>query len=224
MRIRTDPISLMLWLLLAGDLFFIGLHLLHHIAPVRGLIPILWDNQFKISQDRGLGEAYQYAKTLWALLLILGCYNHRRETAALIWGLILGMILLDDIFQIHEVGGIYLAQTFHLAAKYGLQARDWGEIVWAFGWGLMVLLGILKTHLALSQNRRRYYVCLFKILILYGFCSVVMDMVHVLVASSRWLEQFSILLEDGGEMLAMSLMTGAVWRQFWADGHHVHPA
>ena len=96
----------LLIVLLAADLAFIVLHVLHVYT---GLLP---SSLYSLSRDRGFAEFFQYTKEFWlALLLLLLAIKQRRGLYG-VFSLIFVYFLVDDYGEIHERLGELLSETF----------------------------------------------------------------------------------------------------------------
>lgn len=194
------PLLLLLLLLFGADALFI---LLDILAQLRG-----WpDPRWSIESEGGFGERWQYLKegSAGGLLLHLamrGVVIHRR--ACLAWALLFIWILLDDALAVHESFGRRLMP----------QAPAIGEFLFLFTFGMLVLYGILRTSRRAEASWRYWSRRLEAGLLAFAFFAVGVDLLHALVRSPLW-HPILGLVEDGGEMLCMSLMFWVVlclWR------------
>jgi hypothetical protein len=203
----TTAAFMLLMLLLCADLAFIVLHVVYvETGWLRG-------SDFSLEADRGLPEAFQYVKQFWIVVaLALTCWRTRISVYGC-WAVVFAFLLVDDAAQIHVRVGAWLGQEYSLPAVLGLRSDDLGELLFAAAVGLsmIVLVGIavLRTD---AQQRR---ICRDTLLLVgaLAFLGVLVDTVHVIAyfKGSLW-AQILLLVEDGGEMLVMSLLTAYMFQ------------
>ncbi len=194
-----DKSNKLLLLLLSIDTIFIILHIIHTYTDYLG------NPNFSIQKDRGYAEIFQYMKEFCIALLLLYSAIKRRNLLYLGWSALFGYVLLDDSLTIHEKIGVRISVYF--SPMLGLRPRDFGELaVFAFFF-LFSFLAIGVTYsLSDSDDKRtcRHLFLLFLTLVFFGGA---VDMIQQMVRPSVWYPIFGIL-EDGGEMLVMSVI---VW-------------
>ncbi|MBK5940722.1 hypothetical protein [Halochromatium roseum] len=191
-----------LLLFLLADLVFI----LVHIGFKLGLVT---SPLFSIEEDLGYAEVYQYIKEYWIVLLLLTLAIGHGRFIYFAWSLLFAYLLFDDSLQIHERLGGYLANALQLLPILELRAQDLGELVVTllFGTLLFAIIGIAylyADHIARQASRHLFALVLF--LALFG---VFVDMLH---SAIHWGEPFWLLIEDGGEMLIMSVIAWYVFQ------------
>lgn len=197
--------------LLALDLGFI---LLHIAARITNIVPN--EPQFLITQDGGYAEQFQYAKLL---LIVLGlgllAIRHRSQIF-LAWTGIFLYILLDDALELHERWGAVLDRGGHLPMIGSLRGQDLGEILIFASIGIIFLLSLVWSYRTeRHQANRRTSIHLFVLLLLLAVFGAVVDMAHMAVsaiASPLWLQRIFTILEDGGEMVVVSLIAAFLYR------------
>jgi hypothetical protein len=195
---ETGPLSFLL-LLVVADFVFIFLHFMLRMTPV------LDNGLFSLARDGGYPELYQYIKELWIVVLLLSIYLRTRVGGYLAWSLLFGYLLFDDALQIHERLGGYLAAELQFSPFLILRAEDIGELaVSALAGGVLLTLiawfyGRGPTPLKRST---RHLLLLVLILVFFG---VVVDMMPSAFTAMRG------VVEDGGEMIAMSCIAWYVF-------------
>lgn len=197
-----------LYLLLCGDLLYIILHLLHYttdMAPSRF---------FALQLDQGYAEYYQYIKELWLALLCFLLLHRRRQLVYAVAGLLGLYLLLDDALQLHEQLGMKVVFHLQLQPFLMLRGQDWGELAVMTVFVGLFLLALFYARSIGDAPSRRFLRSLAPWLALLLFFGIIMDMVDVLVPG-----YLSYLLEDGGEMAAMSLLLWQVVKEI-----HIEPA
>jgi hypothetical protein len=127
-------------------------------------------------------------------------------------------VLADDFFGIHERLGEGLAGHLGVLPMFGLRAVDFGELgVTAFA--VVSLLGLIGVaHYRGDRDARSFSRSLLALLLALGFFGVLGDMVHAMVMKHPAWDFVLETIEDGGEMVAMSLIVWVVfhrWRSRW---------
>ncbi|WP_165244088.1 hypothetical protein [Paludisphaera soli] len=191
--------------LILADLVVIAMHIVQwatHFAP-RG---------FSLGDDRGFGERFQYAKLL-ALVALLALLHRRQQWpihAALV--LVFGYLLVDDALMIHERLGEHLAERYALSPAFGLRAVDFGELIVSAVAGSVLLAQLGLAYWFGGSEERVVGRNFIGLLLLLAFCGVGFDMLHIML---RAFDSTMEILEDGGEMIAVSLMVA-----YAASLHH----
>lgn len=199
----------LLLLFVSADFIFIILH----ISSKAGFL----SEQFDITQDRGYAELFQYAKEFWCVVLFVLIARQTRTTSYLVWASFFSYVLLDDMLLIHERGGKIIATYGHFVPFAGLKAKDFRELVMMMIASTLFLAIGLAYRYSTSTFRK---VSLDTLLLIAGlaFFGVAMDMLHSMIYGiigtglvGKILGGTVGLIEDGGEMLVMSLI---VWYIF----------
>jgi hypothetical protein len=123
MPARDAKLLLILWI--AVDVVLIALHIAHAFHPI---FSGLNHPFFNIQEDRGDGEAIQYAKALWIALGFLWIALLRRSAGYIPWALLFTYVVLDDAFQLHELLGRDIAIALDYPELLGLRPDDLGEL------------------------------------------------------------------------------------------------
>ncbi len=190
-----------LFLLLIADLSFMLIHVIYKMD-------LISNSLFSIEKDRGYAEIYQYIKEFWIVVLLFITAIKRTHIIYFAWSLLFMYLLLDDSLQIHEKFGRYLVNYFNFQPMFSLRAQDFGElsISMFFGFLLFTFIGIsylLSDHIAKKISKH-----LFLLVMSVAFFGVLVDMLHIAIPYGK--SMFG-LIEDGGEMLIMSII---VWYTF----------
>lgn len=198
----------LLALLLTADLILIGCHIVAGMLLPR--IPP-WLN---IAHDHSLPEFLCYAEMIAASAIMVRAYRHNGTALCLGFAGVLLVMMLDDSLQLHEIIGARVAEFLHIEAFGGVAAKDSGEIIaWAILGGILVLIGTAGLARTPIASWPRFYM-LTGLVGLLGFFAVGIDFLHdpVCAAASglRYCSQIFDLVEDGGEMIAVSLILAHV--------------
>lgn len=186
-------------LLVGVDVAFILVDL---VFNVMGLNPL---TSMQVHRDHSVPEFYQYIKLAWCVALTLLIGWAARSWHPVFWAPLFTMLLLTDAATMHEQLGGVIADAWHLPAVAGLRPRDLGELVVAAAFVLPSLLLVGLTWRRAGQAARRFHVTVVALLGLLAVFGLVFDLLHQATTNVR-LEQVFTLLEDGGEMVAVSAL------------------
>jgi len=194
-------------LLLLTDAAFILLHLIHTFFP-----ELLASSSFWLETDRGYAEVFQYVKEFWIVMLLGFLAIKRSRLLYVAWSILFFYFLLDDSLEIHERLGSIFVENFGFRRRYGLRAQDFGELSVSILFGMIFFTFILVTHYLSDMQTRKISRYLFVMIVLLAFFGVFIDMLHIIVLKySRILDIMAGTIEDGGEMLIMSIITWFVF-------------
>lgn len=194
------------------DALFIGVHVtLWSMVKLDAVAENSIIRQFYIITDGGIPEIFTYLKIVLIVALLVRLHGLSRDPVYLSWAAVFALILADDAAQIHERAGDFAAGAIGIGQSAGLRAGQVGELL-AFA----ALGGIALCILFLGFRRSRLPhhsigVLMFLPLLLLVFFGVFVDALHSLVEGA--IPYTSLLLgtiEDGGEMLAISLACAVV--------------
>lgn len=193
--------TIFLILLLLADCAFVLLHGAYKLHLVS-------DPLFSVEKDFGYAEIYQYVKEYWIVILLFLTAIQRNHIIYFAWSLLFMYLLLDDSLQIHENFGDYLAEYFNFQPMFYLEGEDFGELGVSMISGLLLFTFIGISYLSSDQMAKQVSKYLFILVMSVAFFGVVVDMLHVAIP---WGKAIFGLIEDGGEMLIMSII---VWYVF----------
>ena len=201
--------------LLLGDLIFFVLHWLHFALPA------LQRKLFSVASDASLPEIYQGFKQLGIVGLLIVMGWHSRELRYGSWVLLFVYLFCDDLFRIHESQGDGIADWMDsrgIVPWLGLRSQDYGELIF-LAIVFTILLGLIAACYWLGKplrqqiQRRRKQAFrqstgdLMRFLLLLSLFGVGIDFLHSLLAFNQITDRLLSFIEDGGEMLVVSLMT-----------------
>jgi hypothetical protein len=196
---HLNQVGIFLLLLISADTVFVIVHLVHKLSPFLG------SSLYSLEADRGYSEIFQYVKTYWIVIMLAALWWRTREYVYVAWMLFYAYLLCDDAFQIHERGGGAIARHWGYEGALGLRAQDFGELTVAGVFGLSFLVLILMMYLRSTRDARnasKDLTLLFGVIVFFG---VIIDMLHT-VAGGGYVEAVFGVVEDGGEMFAMSVV------------------
>ena len=210
---KESSASSFLVLLVSADLVFIALHFLW------GFTPLLSDDLYSITRDRGYPEIYQYVKEFWIIILILSVYVKTEEIGYISWAMLFTYLLCDDAISIHEQVGSIVANNLDFTPFFGLRLQDFGELAITAISMVLLLALICFFYLRGSSMFKNITRDLLVFLLVIAFFGVFVDMVHSAVKLG-WKVSFILgIVEDGGEMIAISMVAWYVFLLNIRKGH-----
>lgn len=201
--------------LLSVDAILILLHMMLGALSMAGIIAGVPDS-LRIDRDWSLGETLNYGKWIALAVLALLMFWRQGHVIFLAIAILVAVALLDDSLQLHERLGPRLAR----AIAPGLElSQSVAEMIFMAVEGAIaggpLILGWLKA----SPAVRRQVVPLLFLGAGAAFCASIVDFLHAQVASHVFVESVFGVIEDGGEMIFLSLMVSyaaALCRSLWA--------
>jgi hypothetical protein len=208
------PGRALLRILLLADALFIAGHIAVTLAmqddPGR-LVQIMY-GRFNISEEHGLPEAFNYGKWVIAWVFALVALSRPGLPGVVVAS---AALFIDDAAQVHEkMGGIFA--DLGLPERFGIDANAQGELVGFALLGAVVGLGLLFAFLRGDAGLRRVLLGLGGAIAGMFLCGMVADLLHGL--SHGWgsvlLSEFLGIVEDGGEMVFISVYAALVFGMF----------
>jgi hypothetical protein len=216
---RATLVALFVLALLAADALFIVLNVVAiDDEGQRRLWRLLW-----VGREWSLPEIMQYAKwALMAVALTLAC-RWSREPVYGAWGVAFAAMAVDDAFSLHEGIG----RSLSALSPGALGGRSgYFELV-PMAVGAFALLSALSWahRRGPTATVRRYSLVTLTLLGIYCVFAVGVDALHSLVGQLPPGDRISnvrlLLLEDGGELLALTILVGHTLRHL-AQGSGSH--
>lgn len=201
-----DRIALLLALLISGDVIFILLYVLNRIYRFADM------PMFRLDIEGSHPEFYQYMKFAWIVILLIYVAITTRHKGYLSWILVFLYFLADDALQFHERSGRFMDQRLTFEAPFALRIQDVGELVAYAVVGIPLLLLLVWTYYRGAHTFKRVSRDLLMLVIVFAFFVVVVDTVHAALDLSSSANRVWALIEDGGEMFTVSIMTWYVFR------------
>ena len=197
-KIESTKLLLLLFL---TDFTFILLHCFH-------LKHFLSNILFSIEKDFGYAEIYQYIKEYWIIVLLFMLAIKRDYIIYFAWTLLFIYLLCDDSLRIHEKFGHYLADYFEFKPMFQLRAQDFGELAVSIFFGFLLFTFIGISYLFSDNIAKQISKHLFILIMFLAFFGIVIDMLQIAIS---WGTAIWGLIEEGGEMLTMSVITWYVF-------------
>ena len=201
-----DTARRLLLLLIAADLAFIFLHVIYvETSLLRG-------RPFSLEADNGLPEAYQYVKQFWLALSMAALFRRTRAIVYIGWMIVFAFLLLDDAFQFHEHFGQWLGARYSVPVAFGLRPDDIGELLFAGAIGGVTLLLIGFGYWRGDPQARIVSRDMAILVVLLAGLGVGVDVLHVITYfKAPLLGHLLLIVEDGGEMLVVSIMAAYIF-------------
>lgn len=192
-----------LLVLFSIDLFFIVANYSYYHSG------IITNEAFTLGKDFGYAEIVQYCKELAVAVLLFKVFQKTRDYIFVVWSAFFSYLLFDDSIQIHEkIGNMISHHLVSTGALMGdLRMQDFGEMIVSAVVGVMFLLFFIKYFYKSSQATRTISYNIIAFVTLLLFFGVFIDIAHMAIPGIKGMGS----LEDGGEMIAMSLL---VWYAF----------
>jgi hypothetical protein len=201
--------------LLAVDAALVLLHVLHELQDMGVIDGGAWlhSRSLLLSEERGYGEIWGYAKALAATAGLLAlCWRSRAPVFGAL-AFTFALIVLDDSLMIHEVFGHRLATGLALDPSFGLRAQDLGELsVWAM-LGVAVVAALAVGFRCSNRRARATAAIFFGLLAALVFVAVGIDMLNIALHDAfPGAHRLWPLAEEGGELVVLSLTCAAAVR------------
>ena len=188
-------------------IFVLGHALVIYLIFIRVEFDWSISNMFMVNYDGGFPEIFQYIKYISIITAIIYILYQKKEYNYLSWLLLFTLLFFDDALSFHEQFGGFAAERFNYKPMFGLRAQDLGELTYVALFGPLVLLALVLGYRNGNGKYKKTNLDLVLLFSLFLFFGIVIDMLHVLFEDNRYTKLLMVLLEDGGEMLALSLLS-----------------
>lgn len=209
--IRQDRASFATGALLVNSV--LGLLLFHTILAGLREPGESWDTfvsrlygTFHIGTEGSVSETFNHGMEFAGALLFFAAGKAVKSRTLLVLAAFMALAWFDDAAQYHERMGVLFDEAFGDRDLVVMRAVDLGGFV---AWGS---IGAILFGLAFWASRRvqagdRVVIRLVRVpVVLLVLCVSVVDLVHARFSGTVWDETF-LLVEDGGEMIAIALLT-----------------
>ncbi len=199
-----------LLIFLSGDLFYFFLYVAHKAARLFDVGIAIRNPAFELTRDLGVPESYQYVKEFWIVILFAWFIYKSKNYSFSSWMFLYLYLLFDDMLRIHEELSTFIFARLGINSEdipfNGFRYQDIGELGISLTFGIFFLLLISFAYKRESVDNRTIYKTLTTLLFALLFFGIGIDMADQLISNtgSKLLIIFVDILEDGGEMLAMS--------------------
>lgn len=193
-----SKIGLLLLGMLAVDLLFMATTLMHDWHWIE-------DIRWSAEHDRGFGELFMYAQELALIVLCVLLWKRTRQMFALVWASIFMFLFADDAFQMHENLGWMFAQWSQIETQGTMRGQDYGEMVAWAPFLVVFSVMVLSSHWYSDRRHRLFLWGLYVLaagLVGFGVGLDILSRVYNFWGHTNIVS----MLEDGGEMVVVSLM------------------
>ncbi len=203
----------LLLILLFVDLIFVVVHIVTCFLYFIGKIENFGDYNFLVlTQDESFAEIFQYLKYLSVIIMIGYLMYVEKAYAYISWVLLFIFFLLDDSLSLHESMGEVLVKEFNFKPMFGLRAVDFGELTFVAIVGMAILLSFVLAYFKGNLIFKKRTIDLFILLAFMIFFGVGFDMLHEILGENLKVGFVIGLIEDGGEMVVMTLIVWYVYQ------------
>ena len=199
-------------LFLSADLFFVLLHFVHKAARLFNMFTTIRNDVFNIYYDLTLAESFQYIKEYWIIVLFAWLIFKKKNTFYTGWALLFIYLLFDDMLGFHGSLATFFLEKFGISSAHVLfgemRYQDFGELGVSVFFGVIFLSLIAVSYFRGGKEVRTTFHYLIGGLLLIVFFGVVNDFANRIFDedTNQIMFEISRLIEDGGEMLGMSVM------------------
>lgn len=194
-------------LLIIDFLFLRGLV----FAGVLDAVPLV----LRLEYVFGLPSFFGYAKLMASIVFLMVAWRYCGQQGYLLLAALLTLVLVDDVFEIHEYIGVLFASDTPpdaLSGQFGLRQRDFGELI-AFAVMGCIGIAIMVWVVIKADTTARGEALGFTVLIcVLGTFAVGVDMIQIGVKAGlegsvkNVVHLISQVFEEGGEMISLSLI------------------
>ena len=202
-------VRLAVWLV-ALDVTLVLIYLVRGYMVVIGRLGEI-PHLLNVGRDWSLGEMIGYAK--WIFLIAAMIVSYRREPNFIFLALALLFIvtLADDTLQLHETHNRWTTRS-GLIERSDLALREVGYFATV---GLAVAVPLLIGWFRADPPLRRKVAPLLLLFGAIAFCGIGVDFIHASLPDRSVGSGLAGAVEDGGEMIFLSLMFSYAIATFW---------
>lgn len=222
--IPSSPLALrMLIGLLVIDLLFIGIFVFYGLQQVISDNPAKFPQMWSLAADYSIPEFFGYAKLALVAAFLFVTFKRTGQLIWWSWAAVFALLWADDMLQLHEYGGEWVATFLPFHSIGGIEAHHIGELsIYALlgtaGFALLII-GVQRTAANIVAGSGFFLVVILGLVV----CGVGIDLVSSAsyfqdtdagTAVSKALYGVLIIAEDGGESIFMTLGCAgayAVW-------------
>ncbi len=192
-------VRLVTWIVLSVDITLMLIHI---------VVMIGWDapDILRIDMDGSYGEAYQYAKYLWLLILLATYARQSRSWPMLAWVLLVFYFLVDDALVIHERVGLWYSSSSWAFGVGPLSAQTFGELTMSALVGVIILVPLVVGYLRADARTKWIFRVMVALVVVLLVFALVVDAVHALFIDMKAIDRGLGFIEDAGEMLTLSAL------------------
>jgi len=206
--------------LLSIDILFIFLHALF-VFLVFKRIDLSWSIvPFTLNNDDGYPEMFQYLQFIIGIIILIKLLLKTKTMGYMSWLILFVLMLLDDSLKFHERFGTWATEKFNYTPMFGLRAQDLGELTYVAVFGSILLFFLVGGYYYGDKKYRKTAIDFGIIFAVFLFFGIGVDMVHEFIDHNRYTLLFLILLEDGGEMVMLSIFVWYIYFTLLKPDNH----
>jgi hypothetical protein len=185
---------------------------------VLGLIHVVvmvgWDapDVLRVDMDGSYGEAYQYVKYFWLLILLVVYARQNRSWAMIAWVLLIAYFMLDDALLLHERAGFWYSSQSWAFGIGPVSAQSLGELTVSALVGVLLLVPLVVGYLRGDARTKWIFRVMLALVVVLLVFALVVDAVHGLFIDIKLIDRIVGFVEDFGEMLALSALVVFAFR------------
>jgi len=212
MKICTKTSAILIFL----DIFFI---LITAVCGILTKMRILSDipDVLHIARDWSIPEIYNYFKFMGMIFIFISAYKKTKNAIFIALATFFAVLLMDDSLQIHEKAGRFMPE---LSSLHGGLHQALGEILFLLIIGAFSLGAIVLFWIKTPMDLRKRLIPLAYFFLGLVLCGVFLDFIHSLFSKGSWFGGIFLLMEDGGEMIFISLMLSYSIENFFKKPDH----
>ncbi len=199
--LTRTKVDILFYFLIVSDIVLIGLHCLAKLDIITQ-----YKKYLLLTTERGIPEIFQHVKELSIFIVLLFVFYSRKNKVFLIWAILFAYLFADDFFSIHENVGYLMAQKLNIPSALGLRPQDFGELLVSGIVGGLLLIPLIIGFKKSSVIDKMVSKILFILLLVLIFFGIVVDMIQISLTNISFWENLMAVVEDGGEMITMSLI------------------
>jgi hypothetical protein len=217
---RTAWVTLLI--LTPLDVLVVGLHLARVAAKRGAAHPLFTNALFGMHREFSLGECFEYGKTLVCALGLAALALRTRRPIFWLFSALFAWLTVDNAFALHEQFGRAFAARIKPEATLGFrEARHLGEVVAFALVGAVLLLSAYAFVLKTPRFLLPTVAILGGAVLCLPVFGVGIDALHASWAGLAFDDTSITLLEDGGELLGLSLncavVLGCLFYRGWPE-------
>jgi hypothetical protein len=211
-RMSEHGASLLLLVLLSSDVAFNALHIIQHT-----FIP---NSSLSYTRFGDYLNIYHLIKLFWIIVLFAYLLKLTKFWGYLSWILMFTFFLVDDAFELHQYIGDQITIIFEMSffLNLNLQPRLLELIVLAMA-GLCLLAIVALVYFRSPYTFKKVSNDLLLFILALVFFGIIVDLGSALTSQPAFILGL-IIIEDGGEMVTLSLI---VWYVFLLAIHYGKP-
>ena len=194
-------VTLLLKLFLSIDILFI----LGHVGIV-----LFWNAKpdTLLLDAKGLGypELFQYFKYVIIMFFVGHLIFIKKEYVYMPFLVLFLILLIDDAYQIHSKASWFFVHLFNLHAVLGIRGFIFGQLIYAMVMGSFLFGFSSLFYLKASERIRHTFLDIFMLFTVFLFFGLGIDVVHNLLEHVYMVSPILTLIEEGGEMIALSVL------------------